>query len=179
MCRQLNRLVLLGLLLGVLIVNMAQSADADLVAWYRFDGDAFDSSGNNLDGTEMGDPTYEEGVFGQAIDLDGDGDYVDFGNPDEFNITGPITVMCWIKVNQLDSNWQGIVTKGDNTWRLARNSGNDAAAFHCDLQSGRTRANGTVAIDDGEWHHLAGYTMKQPYLYTLMVCWMDPGMETV
>ena len=64
MCRKPACIISFVLLVGLIFAGVAQSADPGLVAWYRFDGDASDSSGNNLNGTEMGDPTYEAGVFG-------------------------------------------------------------------------------------------------------------------
>jgi len=50
-----------------------------LLAQWRFDGDAQDSSGNNHHGDPNGNFLYVPGKFGQAIELDGDGDYVDHG----------------------------------------------------------------------------------------------------
>ena len=45
---------------------------AGLVAHYEFEGDAADTSGfqPRADGTLVGNPTFEAGVFGQAIALD-------------------------------------------------------------------------------------------------------------
>jgi len=41
------------------------------LAYYRFDGDATDSSFNDLDGIEVGNISYVDGVIGQALKLDG------------------------------------------------------------------------------------------------------------
>jgi hypothetical protein len=46
------------------------------LAWYKFDGNADDSTGGGAHGIPSGDPTYTEGVYGQAVDFDGD-DYVE------------------------------------------------------------------------------------------------------
>jgi hypothetical protein len=89
MCRKSIYLVSFILVLGLVLTSVANALDPSLVAWYKLDGDATDSCSSDLHGTgtEMGDPTYEAGVLGQAINLDGDGDYVDCGNPPEFNVT--------------------------------------------------------------------------------------------
>jgi hypothetical protein len=58
-------------------VSATPPSNADLVAYYTLDNNVLDSSGNNFNGTENGDPSYVAGVVGQAISLDGDGDYVD------------------------------------------------------------------------------------------------------
>ena len=46
------------------------------LAWYKFDGDPSDATGNTQ-GQLLGKPTYAQGVYGQAISLDGYEDAVD------------------------------------------------------------------------------------------------------
>jgi len=133
--------------------GIATAADPSLVAWYRFDGDATDSSGNNLHGTEMGDPTYEAGVFGQAINLDGTGDYVDCGLDPKFDITDFITFTYWIKVDAFDKQWNTVISRGDDSWRSSR------AGLESFMEAavGGTAGNytfGVTPVDDGEWHHV-------------------------
>jgi len=74
-----------------------------LVASYAMEGDATDSSGNGLDGTLVGDAAFAEGPtgYGMALSLDGDGDYVDCGNPPELVITDAISIACWVNLAQL------------------------------------------------------------------------------
>ena len=75
MCKRLACLVpfvLLGLVL-------ASSASADLVAWWKFDGNFDDSSGNGHDGTAVGAPTFAAGQFGQAVVVNGSSDYINCG----------------------------------------------------------------------------------------------------
>ena len=72
-----------------------------LVAFYALDGDANDSSGNELHGTIVGDPNFVEGQVGMALELDGIDDYVDSGNPPELVITEAISIACWVNPAQL------------------------------------------------------------------------------
>ncbi len=68
-----------------------------IVHW-EFEGNANDSSGNSYHGNVNGDPTYIAGMFGQAIELDGDEDYI------THDLALPIqegTLMQWVKPNQL------------------------------------------------------------------------------
>ena len=108
-----------------------------LVAWWRLDeadGNVVaDSSGNGNAGALNGDPQWLPvgGKVGGALEFDSDGDYVQIGNESAFDITGPITIAAWIKVNNFDKRWQAIVTKGDTAWRLQRTGGVDIVAFHC------------------------------------------------
>ena len=154
MCRKLIYLAILGFVLSLVLNGLVEGADPSLVAWYRFDGDASDSSGNNLHGTEMGDPTYTDGVFGQAIDLDGNGDYVDCGAPPEFDITDEITFMYWIQVRQFDLEWNTVLSRGDDSWRSSRASTNN----FMEAAVGGTSGNYlycVTPVDDGQWHHIA------------------------
>ena len=62
-----------------------------LVSWWKFDGDFKDSVGDN-DGTGIN----QSNTNGNALNLDGDGDYVDCGNDESLNITNKITIGAWI-----------------------------------------------------------------------------------
>jgi hypothetical protein len=153
------------LVLCLVFTSIAECADPGLVAWYRFDGDALDSSGNELHGTEMGDPTYEAGVFGQAISLDGDGDYVDCGLDPKFDITEFITVTYWIKVVAFDRGWNTVFSRGDDSWRSSR----AGTENFMEAAVGGTAGNytfGVTPVDDGEWHHIGWvYDGTMNYLY--------------
>jgi hypothetical protein len=135
-----------------------------LVAWWKFDkgsGDVVvDSGPNHLDGAVLGNPSWVAGVLGEALKFDGEGDYVDFGNDSKFNITDKITVAAWIKVDTFDCEWQAIFTKGDGSWRLQRNGTKDSIEFACTgaFVPGALVGSlfGTVNVNDGQWHHVAG-----------------------
>jgi TolA-binding protein len=134
------------------------------VAHYEFESNANNSAGTNH-GTSYGDPAYGAGVLGQAINLDGDGDYVNCGKASSFDLANQITVTAWIKVSTFEKKFQAIVTKGDNSWRLARASGSDNIEFACN-GTATTRwtgwgevpwaVSGTTRVNDGKWHHIAG-----------------------
>jgi hypothetical protein len=168
MWRKMIYLAVLGFVLSLVLNGAVEGADPSLVAWYRFDGDASDSSGNNLHGTEVGDPTYTAGVFGQAIDMDGDGDYVDCGNPPEFTIRDEITFMYWFQVREFNRAWQTVIAKGDDSWRSSR-AGSSGTESFMEAAVGGTSGNylyGVTPVDDGQWHHIAAtYDGATFYLY--------------
>jgi hypothetical protein len=145
-----------------------------LVAWWKLDdgsGDiAVDSSGNGHNGTLVGDTSWVDGIDGGALAFDGDGDYVDIGKDHNFDIKNQITVSAWIKVNAFDRNWQAIVTKGDRSWRLQRNTGESTLEFACSglVVPGTDwgQVYGNTDVNDGHWHHVAGvYDEEKIYLY--------------
>ena len=100
--------VILGLVLtGCLLSNVGQVPTSEqsgiayltkngsppvLVGLWHFDGDATDSSGNGNHGILQGDAGFDTGMFGQALSVDGAGDYVDVG---DIGVTGDWTVEFW------------------------------------------------------------------------------------
>ncbi|MHC4435711.1 MAG: LamG domain-containing protein, partial [Planctomycetota bacterium] len=149
---------------SVIIGDVWNFSPGGLVGFWKLDdvsgGKAVDSSGNNLYGTIAGNPTRVDGPTGYALQFDGDGDYVDLGNDSSLNITNQITMAAWIKVDTFDREWQAIITKGDGSWRLQRNGTEDTIEFAC---TGAFVPNalvgslfGTVRVNDGRWHHVAG-----------------------
>jgi len=138
---------------------------AGLIAYYEFEGNANDSSGNGLHGTVMGGPTFALGKIGQAISLDGVDDYVtvtgykgivadrtDPNNP----IQRPFSVACWI--NTADAAGRG----GLVNWGSSDTTGVGGQYQNFHVHEGRLRAEhgngrfrGATIVADGEWHHVA------------------------
>jgi hypothetical protein len=85
-----------------------------LLVYYSFDAnDATDGSGNAYDGTEVagdsGLPTYEPGISGQAMRLNGNGDHViDDDGEDYLNGLSELSVSLWIKSDQ-DNTDKGFI----------------------------------------------------------------------
>jgi hypothetical protein len=145
-----------------------------LIAWWKLDNGsgniAVDSSGNDHNGTLLGDTSWVDGIDGAALAFDGDGDYVDIGKDQSFDITNQITISAWIKVNAFDREWQTIVAKGDRAWRLQRNWGESTLEFACSglvvPGSDWGQIYGNTDVNDGHWHHVAGvYDQEKLYLY--------------
>jgi len=129
--------------------------DDGLVAFYAFENDANDSSGNGLNGTLVGDAKFAEGPagYGMALDLDGDGDYVDCGLDPKFDITEQITFTYWIKAVALDKGWNTVLSRGDDSWRSSR-AGTENSM---EAAVGGTSGNyvlGATLVDDDKWHHV-------------------------
>ena len=158
MCRKLMFLACLIFVLGLFLTSAAQ---ADLVGWWRLDDGsgttAADSSGNGNDGTIQGDPQWVAGKVGGALEFDGDGDYVDCGNDAVFDITEEITLSVWINANDILNGehncWLG---KGDNTYAIKHQSGNNLEFFVYDGSWHATNYTTDIASLNGDWHHMAG-----------------------
>jgi len=65
-------------------------------AWYKFDGNTDDSAGGGAHGIPNGDPTYGNGVYGQAINFDGD-DFVELTRTVNLfaSINSGMTIAFW------------------------------------------------------------------------------------
>ena len=150
------------------------------VGWWKFDEDsgniAHDLTCSKYHGTLNGNPAWATGHLNGALDFDGTGDFVTYWHPDEFDITGSITVSAWVKVTAWDKSWQTIVSmysswsmRRDTTaayWELPRH---DAFGFFTQGTGQPRETFATTPLDDGQWHHVAGTydraTGKQ-YVYT-------------
>jgi serine/threonine protein kinase len=160
---------------------------AGLVARWEFeeskDGTVPDTSGNNLHGRLAGEAgLYTDPERGHVLRLDGEGDWVDCGADERFDLTDTITISVWIKVDRFDKTWQTIVAKGDGAWRLQRDRATDDLQFACG-GVGATRARPASSpasprdhtdVNDGKWHHVAGvYDGRSLNLY------LDGALDTI
>lgn len=89
---------------------------------------------------------------GTHLNFDGVDDYVEIPNESNFDFTNQITVEFWINSSETPQQWDALVAKGDDSWRVALTSDGTVAfagtgAFS-DFYS-------TTAVNDGNWHHVA------------------------
>ncbi len=158
MCERMLSTLSLILLLGLAAVSVA-----DMVAYWPLDegtgGITPDKSGNGLDGTLVGGPTFAAGVFGPAIQFDGSNtQYVDCGIDSAFDITEQLTVVAWIKMNHVDDR-QPIVNKEGDGIRGVGYRVEGGGIVHVQLyKTGgavKTDLNSTVNLEADRWYHLA------------------------
>jgi hypothetical protein len=133
-----------------------------LVGWWKFDGDANDSSGNGNNGTEIGDPTYVTGRIGQAISFDGEGDRIEVpatvaGNPELFPAKA-ISASAWVRATVSANPTYSLVRHEFHFTPLQTYTGSAHAAAFTNQDGTRTlhmtRFNWNK-INDGKWHHCA------------------------
>ena len=75
--------------------NVLADLKDGLVAYYPFNGDAKDESGNGNDGTQHGLIEYVEGIIDQAIKLNGKNTYIRIANPSQRFYT-QYTISGWV-----------------------------------------------------------------------------------
>ncbi|MCI0334617.1 MAG: LamG domain-containing protein [Planctomycetes bacterium] len=137
-----------------------------------------ETSGTNADDSspQANDGTYNNGVVlgsagpypgvgDKAANFDGSDDFVAIANENLYDLTGPMSVAAWFKVDVFDDNEQAIVTKGNNAWRLQRAGSTNAVEFYCNSLSTQSVVS-SVDVNDGKWHHAVGiYTGSQLQIY--------------
>jgi hypothetical protein len=137
-----------------------------LVGWWRAEGNAQDSVGHN-DGTLLGGAGFAAGKVGEAFSFNGTSSCVSIpDSPLLDSFTDRITIELWLKSNQLtaNANWEGIVTKGNSSWRLLATTGEKSVYF---AGTGLSKdLKGHSDVNDGQWHHIAAvYDGTHIYLY--------------
>ena len=83
------------------------------------DTSSFGSNGTYTNGVALATSTAVPSDGAISAKFDGVNDYVAIPNEANFDLTGSMTVACWIKVDVFDVGFQAIVCKGNTAWRLA------------------------------------------------------------
>lgn len=108
----------------------------NLIGWWRFNGNASDSSGNGVNGTLYGNPTgatSESGLADGAYQLDGSGDYIFYG--EQYNSVGlPVTFSGWVYHSSSSGLSSLVMTDGSSAgylgWRIQINTNNTVEASY-------------------------------------------------
>ncbi len=96
-----------------LIVSVVADINSGLLAHYKFDGNANDSSGNGNHGTVSG-VTFTPGKISQGANFDGIDDYISINVSIDGN--NSFSICTWVKFNTFDTSytdWQQIITNLD------------------------------------------------------------------
>ena len=112
---------MLAVLIAMPVMAQPDTTDPSLILYVSFDelqgGQAVDHSLYGHRGTLKGSPTLAPGRFGQAIELDGIQDFVEFPHNKNLTVEDAVTVMAWIHTPRWAdppaSSWQGIIAKGN------------------------------------------------------------------
>jgi hypothetical protein len=133
-----------------------------MVAYYPFNDNANDESGNGNNGTPEGGITWISDRFGnpdRALNFDGIDDYIDCGNGPSLQVDGDITVCAWVKEGFSSEQNPVIVNKYgggvDAGWLLSTWPDGEVL-FDGRDHSGIYRHNESDFYLDYEWHFLVG-----------------------
>lgn len=131
--------------------------NATATNYYRFEGNA-DATTGGVNGTDT-DVTYGEanGKYGEGALFNGSSSKISLNNTVMQVTTGDFTVGLWVKNLNTDGDYHVIVSKGSsgaNGWGLAIRYGAVRLLLDDGTNSGYT-FDGSSAISDGNWHHIA------------------------
>jgi len=148
--------------------NLKTCVDGNTIGYWSFDGNAEDSSGNGNDGTINGNPVYEEGIVGSALEFNGD-DFVNVADDNSLDLT-TMTLEAWVYVdnyptvsnNKIISKW-GATGSGNAAYDLSiRQTGGIKFSAHDGATSTSLESTQTVPLQ--AWNHviatLEGTTAK-------------------
>ncbi len=175
---------------ALLSINaQAQLALTDgLVAYYPFDNNVADASGENNDGRVDLDhsfnPTPTTDRYGRADSaylFDGVDDFIEIPHSDSLNMTTELTISLWVKFDESVDNWQVFVAKGDywnETYGLIyHNTFRELNFWHADPDnSAYTSWIDPLIPYNDVWHHIAAvYKSDQTKIYTQI--YVDSNLE--
>ena len=138
-----------------LTLIMTSASKAELIGWWTFDegsgGTAFDLSDYGNDGILRGDPQWVDGIYGGAIDLDGDDDYIEINSIADDLTNNNFTVSAWIKTTAGEGNVIGANDSGSGHDFIFGVTGNGTLLVEADSHINSY----PPVINDGQWHFIA------------------------
>lgn len=135
-----------------------------LVAWWRAEGDASDSAGNNA-GTPVGGVTFASGHVGQAFSFNASSDTGVIVPPaSPLNPTEAITIEAWVRPSSFPNGAPAIVRKDQNavgTTQYSLSVGNGVTTGIAVMNIGGAGTATGGSVPTNVWTHLAGTYDRQ------------------
>jgi len=137
-----------------------------LVAYYAMSNNVQDGSGNGLNGTMVGSPTYVQGLpgYGTAMQFNGLNQCVNLGRKPEFNPAGSLSVSLWANIGAWSTNWVHVMVsnrgEGSQGWQVRRYSNIDGSLCFTTRGvttqgAGNNDTPSNIAPPLNEWVHIA------------------------
>jgi flagellin-like protein len=139
----------------------ATSDGAQLKGIWHFDEGSetttYDNSGNGNNGTLVNGPTWTSGKIESAVNFDGTDDYVSVPDADSLDFTTAMTVMAWVKLDDITADhWvaskSGYVDGEFATWRIGYISW---SGFVFLFREWDGVVSSTTFPTTGTWYHIA------------------------
>lgn len=149
------------------------SANAGLVAYWPLDENTgeeiIDATGNGFDGTFNGDPEWVEGVFGMALEFDGD-DHVVVPGASEIN-PEEITMATWVNFDEVVGYRQDFLSRGDD-YAFTLGGHEEDQTIHAVITTGGDWVDfsGLTTVDPNKWYYVALTYDADTEMVTL---WLD------
>jgi len=145
--------------------------DNGLVAYYPFNGNANDESGNGHDGIEKGTFSYGVGFDGSSAKFNGTDTFIEIPHSDALSLNGKFSISVWVKSN--DTNpYSGLVSKIlPNVPRNGYTLGANYVSTGSDIYMNQYKEWGNIAagvrsssdVLNDEWHHVTATYDEQNF----------------
>ena len=187
MGRKKLKLLVCALAVGSIASLANADITSDLVAWWAFNdggGNTAVDSASGIDGTlkpgQPDGPTWAVGKIDDCLEFDvAKQNYVECGPHIALDITGSLTLAAWVKKigpwigSGGDLRYDTIIYKAisdgsTRAYRLSRDAAANTVGLTVNTVGGEVKIRGATAVNDDEWHHVAGvYDMEntQWFLY--------------
>ncbi|MEL6649829.1 MAG: LamG domain-containing protein, partial [Bacteroidota bacterium] len=156
--------LLWGAFLLLILPVSAQTLQDSLVAWYPFDGNALDNSGNDNHGTVNG-PVLTTDRFGNpnsAYLFDGTDDFIEYTPNQKFRPQLPVTIAAWVQLGNMEYNPVFFNDYQENqyagVWLNVNSAGRVAGVFAdggIPAPSHRRTKAGSSVLNLNTWYHIA------------------------
>ena len=140
----------------------AQVVTEGLVSYWTFDeanieGDTAKDVWGENDGTIIGDPQIVGGKVNQALEFDGQENYVLVAVDPSLDFTGAFTLEAWVMTSFSGARQAVINNRDGNPWYLLNIDPGYLMLSIADGMNGAVDVKpADVNISDGEWHHFVG-----------------------
>jgi len=141
-------------------INNTPGWTNDLVAYWPFDNDILDKSGNGNNGINYG-ATFVSGKINESLNFDGINNYVEVADSVSLDITNQITVEGWIKLNSFSQRptiagkWRDINGVNERGYLLTVTTDGNPLFYISTTGTNYPKA-GSSPLSTGQWYHLVG-----------------------
>lgn len=121
----------------------ASALSSGLAAYYPFDGNANDASGNGNNGTVTGNASLTTGIYGQGYAFDGLSSRINVGSNPSLDNLSSVTYSAWINIQGYSKNGHGFLVD-KNYINLSWHHG--GGGYHNDVISGAVSYSDTNSM---------------------------------
>src|SRR3989344_1441586 len=151
--------------IGVCVVGSCVSAPTDYIAYWAFENDFIDNSGNGHEGTGQGGVGFAAGKLDQGASFDGINDRIEIPHTGSINLGADgskFSISLWFKTSGNVGVWADhLIGKASDTSNLPNPLGvslqlDNKISFSSNEAGRAHTATSTLAYNDNSWHHIVG-----------------------
>lgn len=133
-----------------------------LVGWWKFVGSegttikdysGYGNNGSAFSGVAV-EAHYVPGVIGEALEFDGDDDYVTAPDDDSLDITGAFTIECWIKRIASSGDFNEHIVRKDKNYIMRMTPGGRLHCYYWSVDGNRYYYLSDYDVPLGTWIHI-------------------------